>query len=232
MSKHVVVLSGGMDSVTALYRSANLGHEVIPVSFNYGQKHKKELYYAEYHAARLHAEGLGTSLKVINLSSLTPHIATSALTSDLPVPEGHYAAENMKQTVVPNRNMIMLSIASGIAVAEKAEAVVTGIHAGDHAIYPDCRPEFRHSLEETVHLGNEGFVVPSFKVVAPFVNIGKHDIVRIGDALRVPYNMTWSCYKGGDLHCGKCGTCVERIEAFQLAGVEDPTIYEDAPVDV
>jgi 7-cyano-7-deazaguanine synthase len=226
MNKMVVVLSGGMDSVTALYHTASLGYFVVPVAFNYGQKHFKELSYAHYHAAMLACEGKGEKLKIIDLSSLTPHIATSALTSDMPVPEGHYASENMKQTVVPNRNMIMMSIAAGIAVAGKAEGIVVGIHAGDHAIYPDCRPEFRNSLQETLYLGNEGFIDPLFKVHAPFVEMGKEDIAALGHKLGVDYSMTWSCYKGGDLHCGKCGTCVERKEAFELSGVTDPTIYE------
>jgi len=228
--KMVVVLSGGMDSAALLWYMLSMNYDCIPVSFNYGQRHKKELEYAQ-----ALCKDLGLQWRLIDLTSLTEHIGTSALTSnDIDVPEGHYAAESMKATVVPNRNMIMLSIAAGIAVAEGAVGVATGIHSGDHAIYPDCRDVFRHSVETSIRLGNDGFISTDFAVHAPFVSIEKKHIVSIGSGLGLDFKKTWSCYKGGEKHCGRCGTCVERKEAFVDACVIDPTEYEllDEPAAV
>ena len=220
--KAVVVLSGGMDSATALYKAINDGYEVFAVSFDYGQRHKKELEYAKELC-----QNAGVSQKTVDLTNITELISNSALTNpDIEVPEGHYAQDNMKITVVPNRNMIMYSIAIGYAVNIGASAIYVGVHAGDHAVYPDCRPEFVSELDRIAMVANEGFIKPEFKVIAPFVNITKADIAKIGSELGLPYELTWSCYKGGEIHCGKCGTCVERKEAFELAGVKDPTIYE------
>jgi 7-cyano-7-deazaguanine synthase len=146
---------------------------------------------------------------------------------DTEVPEGHYADDNMKQTVVPNRNMVMLSMAAGIAISNNCTGLVTGVHAGDHDVYPDCRPEFIEALNKTLLVANAGFVSDGFGVHAPFMNMHKSQIVTLGAELGVPFEKTWSCYKGGDIHCGRCSTCVERIEAFQLAHVDDPTEYED-----
>jgi len=219
--KAVVVISGGMDSTTALYKAIADGYEVYGISFNYGQRHKKELDYA----AKICSE-LGIPHEIVDLQNITKLIDNSSLTGDIEVPEGHYAQENMKITVVPNRNMIMYSIAVGYAVNLKAEAVFVGVHAGDHFIYPDCRPQFIEALDVASNIGNEGFANKKFRIIAPFVHIGKHDIVKIGANLGVPYEWTWSCYKGEQKHCGKCGTCVERKEAFQLAQVDDPTEYE------
>jgi 7-cyano-7-deazaguanine synthase len=166
---------------------------------------------------------------------------------EIHVPDGHYAAETMKATVVPNRNMIMLSIAAGYAVSLKANFVAVGVHAGDHAVYPDCRPQFIQQMEVALRTANEGFGAFPIPVggtmrqpdnwmgratYAPFIFKGKHDIVTVGARLEVPYELTWSCYKGGDVHCGRCGTCVERKEAFRLARVKDPTQYEDASFEV
>lgn len=218
----VVVLSGGMDSTTALYQAMSDGYEVSAISFNYGQRHKKELDFA----AGLTKE-LGIPYEIVDLSNITSLISNSALTGDIDVPEGHYAQENMKLTVVPNRNMIMYSVAIGYAVNIKAKAIYVGVHAGDHFIYPDCRPQFIEALDLAGHIGNEGFAQKGFRVVAPFIQVPKDEIVRIGSKLGVPYEKTWSCYKGGEKHCGKCGTCVERKEAFELAGVQDPTEYEE-----
>jgi 7-cyano-7-deazaguanine synthase len=141
------------------------------------------------------------------------------------VPHGHYAAPNMAITVVPNRNAILLSISYGVAVAEGAEVVATGVHAGDHFVYPDCRPEFIKAFDEMQKTAVEGFGDGLLRLYAPFVEWSKADIVATGARLDVPYADTWSCYEGGEVHCGECGTCVERREAFQLAGVQDPTIY-------
>jgi 7-cyano-7-deazaguanine synthase len=220
--KAVVVLSGGMDSTTALYVAKDRGYDVVTVSFDYGQRHKKELDYAEKLCKKI-----GVPHKIVDLTSITSLISNSALTGETEVPEGHYADENMKLTVVPNRNMIMYSIAIGYAVNLKAEAVFVGVHAGDHPIYPDCRPEFIRELDLIAYIGNKGFIEKNFKIEAPFLEYTKAGIVITGKMLGVPYEMTWSCYKGGEKHCGKCGTDVERKEAFRLAEVPDPTKYED-----
>ncbi|HEY7824400.1 MAG TPA: 7-cyano-7-deazaguanine synthase, partial [Acidimicrobiia bacterium] len=152
----------------------------------------------------------------------------SALTSDeIDVPDGHYAQETMKATVVPNRNAIMLAIATGIAVAEGAEVVATGVPAGDHFIYPDCRPDFFNPFAVAMEAANDGFTVDGFRLEAPFISMTKADIAAYGSSIGVDYAITWSCYKGGEIHCGRCGTCVERIEAFLDAGVHDPTNYAD-----
>lgn len=221
--KAVVLFSGGMDSATLLSHAVDQGYKVIALSVCYGQRHKVELEYA-----REYAKFMGVEHIVLDLTALSPLLAGSALTSEeIPVPHGHYADENMKQTVVPNRNMILMSLAAGLAVSRKAEVVFYAAHAGDHAIYPDCRPEFFEAVKQAVKLGN--YDAP--EIEAPFIEIRKEDIVALGDKLGVPWAMTWSCYEGnGENHCGMCGTCVERREAFQIAEVMDPTnYYKDAP---
>lgn len=147
---------------------------------------------------------------------------SSQTSEDVPVPEGHYAEESMKATVVPNRNMVLLSLATAWAVSLKAQYVAYAAHAGDHAIYPDCRPEFFGHLGEAIRRCDWHKVEP----LSPFIRMTKSQIVKEGDKLQVPFERTYSCYKGGEKHCGKCGTCVERREAFSLAGVPDPTQYE------
>lgn len=220
--KAIAIVSGGLDSVTLAYLLKSEGYDLHLLSFNYGQRHKKELDYA-----RKCAERLGAQHDIIDLSAVTPFLKGSSLTDTIDVPEGHYAAPNMAVTVVANRNAMMLSIAYAVAVAEGAEVVATGVHAGDHPIYPDCRPTFIAAFDEMERIATEGYSHPGLRLVAPFVNIGKHDIVKLGAELGVPYEDTWSCYKGGNKHCAHCGTCVERVEAFKLAGVTDPTEYED-----
>lgn len=220
--KAIAIVSGGMDSVTLAYLLRDQGYDLHLLSFDYGQRHRKELQFAGLCAA-----ALGARHDVINLSNITQFLSGSALTDDIDVPDGHYAADNMKLTVVPNRNAMMLTIAYAVAVAEYADIVATGVHAGDHHIYPDCRPEFVRAFDEMQRAAVDGFGKPDLYLYAPFVEIGKHDIVTIGAKLGVPYEHTWSCYKGGSVHCGNCGTCVERREAFKLAGAIDPTIYAD-----
>jgi len=223
MKKAVLITSGGMDSATLAYLYHGRGYDLILVGFDYGQRHRKEL-----ESLTKLAERLGADHRIVDLSVLSQHLHGSSLTSeDVEVPDGHYTKQTMKATVVPNRNAIMLSIATGIAVAEGAELVATGVHSGDHFIYPDCRPQFIDHLDRAFQAGTKDFAVEGFHLEAPFVDITKADIAALGGELGVPYEITWSCYKGEEVHCGRCGTCVERIEAFVLAGVKDPTEYED-----
>lgn len=229
LASAVALLSGGMDSTALAYylREAIAKYHggTVPVgalhflSINYGQRHKRELESAASIAHRLHSPH-----HIVDLSVLRDLLAGSALTSDhIAVPEGHYTAESMKATVVANRNMIMLAVAAGYAVSRHLAKVATAVHAGDHAIYPDCRPEFVTSLRTAIQVATEGFGEP--ELWAPFVHVSKADIAALGHELNVPWELTWSCYQGGTVHCGKCGTCVERREAFELASVPDPTVY-------
>lgn len=208
----VCIFSGGLDSTTLLYDMKEGWDEVYAISFDYGQKHAlRELMYA-YRTTRK----LGLRHEIVDLTSVT-HLLQSALTDHTAeIPEGHYAEDNMKATVVPNRNMIMASIAGGWAVSLGASTIGTAVHAGDHAVYPDCRPEFWSRFERTLNLGNEGFMSHGeITVYTPFIDLSKTDIADRAAELGVPYHETWSCYKGGEKHCGKCGTCVERIEAIR-----------------
>lgn len=223
MPTAVAIVSGGMDSVTLAYHLAEQNYDLLLLSMNYGQRHHKEI-----ESARAAADALGAKHSVVDLTSITGLIASSSLTGDIDVPDGHYAEQTMKATVVPNRNMMMLSIAAGVAVSIGAEFVATGVHGGDHFIYPDCRPEFIAATNAAALIGNVGFGEGFRGIVAPFVHHDKAWIAAEGDRLGVPWTNTWSCYKGGDIHCGRCGTCVERAEAFYLAGVDDPTDYADA----
>lgn len=221
MTLVVTTLSGGLDSVTLAHELASDGHELVALSFHYGQRHVKELDRASRCADRLGAEH-----RVVDLRSVGDLLAGSALTDvAVDVPEGHYTDASMAATVVPNRNAILLSVAIGVAVARGANGVATAVHTGDHAVYPDCRPEFIEAIEHEARVANEGFIDGGFRVLAPFLHLAKDEIVRRGAALGVPFEETWSCYLGNELHCGRCGTCVERREAFELAAVPDPTPY-------
>ena len=218
--KVLVVCSGGLDSVTLAYRVAKEKTLTRLLSFDYGQRHRKEL----DSAARC-ARALGVPHSVIDISHVGSFLSGSALTGDIDVPDGHYAEDNMKVTVVPNRNAIMLAIAFGVAAADGSEAVAIAVHGGDHFIYPDCRPDFIESFEIMQRHALEGYA--DIRLYTPYAHVSKSAITAEGLNLGVPYAETWSCYKGGDLHCGRCGTCVERREAFELAGGDDPTIYAD-----
>lgn len=218
----VVLLSGGLDSTalaSELVDTEGAG-AVYALGVNYGQRHARELLSANAVAAHL-----GIDFGVVDLRAVGSMLSSS-LTTDTPVPHGHYADDNMRATVVPNRNAIMLSVAVGIASSRGHDAVATAVHAGDHPVYPDCRPEFIQALSYAAQVGTEG--IGNVRVIAPFVNLSKDEVLTTGQAVGAPYALTWSCYEGGELHCGRCGTCVERAEAFHLAGVEDPTDYADA----
>lgn len=215
--KTILIYSGGLDSTTLLYYLINEGHEVKCLTVNYGQKHKKEINSAKYFCDKL-----GVEHEIIDLTNITKLISSSVLTSKSDVPDGHYAEDSMKATVVPNRNMIMLSIAIGWAINEKFDCVAYAAHNGDHTIYPDCREEFVEHVSKAAELADWHPI----KVMRPFINFSKADIVKLADIMNIEIDKTWSCYKGAEFHCGKCGTCVERIEAFELAGVKDTTIYK------
>lgn len=216
----IVICSGGLDSVSLAHRVASLHRLHGLVSFDYGQRHKKELEFAAACAARL-----SVPHEIIDIRAIGSTLSGSALTDDLDVPDGHYAEETMKVTVVPNRNAIMLAIAFGVAAAQKADAVAIAVHGGDHFIYPDCRPGFIDAFQTMQRHALDGYT--DVRLLAPYLDGSKADIVADGARHGTPFAQTWSCYKGGELHCGRCGTCVERREAFDLAGIEDPTRYAD-----
>ena len=215
--KAIVLLSGGMDSVAAFY-DARSHHEVVAaVSFDYGAKHNhKEIPFAAYHCRKFDVEH-----RVIPLDFVDELFKSDLLKSGGAIPDGHYEEETMKSTVVPFRNGIMLSIAAGFAESKDASGLVIAAHSGDHAIYPDCREEFMKSMAAAIQLGTYAGIT----LLRPFISMTKADIASRGKALGVDFSQTWSCYKGGALHCGTCGTCVERREAFMVAGIPDPTTY-------
>lgn len=221
--KIVLIYSGGLDSTVLLYQLRKENHQVSALSVHYGQRHHRR----ELDAARRLCELNGIEHRVADLSGIAPLLAGSSLTDlSIPIPEGHYEEESMKSTVVPNRNMILLSLATAWAISLKADCVAYAAHGGDHAIYPDCRETFVRALDQAIRLADWHEIY----LYCPFVKMTKGDIVRLGAPLGVPFGETWSCYQGGDLHCGRCGTCLERREAFHLAGVPDPTHYSpDAP---
>lgn len=215
--KVIVLLSGGMDSVTALYHAVENYEVISGLSFDYGAKHNdKEIPFAKWHCERFNIPH-----QIVEAKFIGDLFTSSLLIGDEKIPEGHYEDEVMKKTVVPFRNGIMLSIACGYAESIGAAGVLIAAHSGDHAIYPDCRNNFMESMGEAMRLGTyEGI-----ELIAPFIKIDKTEIARIGNSFGLDFAQTWSCYKGHDLHCGLCGTCIERKEAFALAGLDDPTVY-------
>ena len=213
----VLIVSGGMDSITMLYEYKE--RIALGISFDYGSNHNAR----EIPFAAMHCERLGIKHIVINLGFMHQYFKSSLLEGAEAIPEGNYDEENMKSTVVPFRNGIMLSIAAGVAESNGLKYVMMANHGGDHTIYPDCRPEFVSAMSEATRLGT----YPSIEVLAPYTDITKSDIARHGKALGIDYAETWSCYKGGEHHCGKCGTCRERIEALADAGIEDHTVYDE-----
>ena len=216
----LLICSGGFDSVTLAYRLAAEQSLGTLLTFDYGQRHRKEIDAACLAAGRLNVPHL-----VMDIGHIGRQLSGSALTDDIAVPHGHYSEENMKVTVVPNRNAIMLTIAFGIAAARGLDTVALAVHGGDHFIYPDCRPDFIQLFGEMQTKALDG--VAEVALFAPYVDTDKTGIARDAARYSVPVADTWSCYEGGDIHCGRCGTCVERIEAMTLAGLADPTPYND-----
>lgn len=219
--KTALVCSGGLDSVSLAHMLAAQNRLSRLISFDYGQRHRKELDFAASCARRL-----GVPHQIIDMRAIGAALSGSALTDALDVPDGHYAEETMRITVVPNRNAIMLTVAFGIAAANGDQAVATAVHGGDHFIYPDCRPAFTSAFDAMQRAALDGYA--DIRLITPFLHRTKAEIVTEGARHGTPFAETWSCYKGGEVHCGRCGTCVERREAFDLAGVADPTDYADA----
>ena len=217
MKDSLIIISGGMDSVTMLHDFCN--DIALAVTFDYGSNHNKR----EADCAAYHCQLLGIKHILIPLDFMGKYFKSSLLEGAEAIPEGHYASENMKSTVVPFRNGIMLAIACGIAESNGLKHVMMSNHSGDHAIYPDCRQEFVDAMTAAMTAGTYEHI----DLVAPYTAISKTDIARIGKRLGIDYSTTYSCYKGGEHHCGKCGTCVERKEALRDAGIDDNTIYDD-----
>lgn len=217
--KTIVILSGGMDSTVLVYHFLAAGREIKVLSFNYGQRHKKELEYA-----RKTAQILGLEHQVIDLSVIRPLLKGSSQTDDsVAVPHGHYSSDSMSATVVPNRNSIMMNIAAAWAIGLKYDSIAFAAHKGDFAQYADCRPEFAAALDQCIRLADYHQV----EVERPFILLSKAEIAKLGVNLSVPFENTYSCYQGGDIHCGRCGTDVERLEALEQAGAVDKTMYAD-----
>lgn len=217
--KAVVIYSGGMDSFTILNKALLEGYDLYALTFDYGQRHNKEIEYAK----RVCTE-LGINHRIIDITAINQLLQSSSLTagSSIDIPEGHYEAANMKSTVVPNRNMILLSLAIGYAVDIEASKVYYGAHSGDHAIYPDCRPGFVHAMNKVAKLANYEPV----DIVTPYLNSSKTEILADGLAIGLDYGKTWTCYNGREKACGKCGSCIERLEAFAENNAIDPLPYE------
>ena len=216
-NKVVVIYSGGMDSFTVLNRALKDGKQVYALSFDYGQRHVKELEYAS-----VVCKQLGVAHKIIDISAINQLLGGSSLTDNIEIPEGHYEADNMKSTVVPNRNMILLSLAVAYAVSVEASQVYYGAHAGDHAIYPDCRPEFVMKMNDVCKIANYKPV----EIYSPYLKVSKTAILTDGINMGLDYSNTWTCYNGREQACGKCGACQERLEAFADNNITDPIAYE------
>lgn len=214
--KCVVLHSGGLDSSVLLYDLRSRGADVRALVVNYGQRHRREI-----DAAAAICNHAGIMHRVVDLSDATPLLAGSALTDDVAVPMTPYDVESLKITIVPNRNMILMSLATAWAISLEFDAVAYAAHGGDHAIYPDCRPEFADAMGRAMALCDWRPI----RLERPYVDRSKAELVSLGASLGVPFGSTWSCYLGGAVHCGRCGTCAERREAFIRAGVPDPTAY-------
>ena len=218
MSKQAIIIaSGGVDSITLAYAMAAEGYQLTFLTFDYGQKHRKEI-----EAARYFAGALGVEQIIFDLMDLGTNLNNNALTCETNVPSGEYNVTNMAQTVVPARNAIMLSIACGIAVDRRIGTIAAGMHGGDHFIYPDCRPNFIIEIQQALRSATASKI----KLYTPYILKDKTHIIKQGAFLGVPYAETWSCYNGAEIHCGRCGTCLDRRAAFRQANTFDPTIYK------
>lgn len=216
MKDSVIILSGGMDSTTLMhYQKERIA---LAISFHYGSNHNER----EIECARWQCKSLGIEHIVIPLGFMAEYFKSSLLSGGDAIPKGDYDGENMKSTVVPFRNGIMLSVACGLAESRGLKHVMMANHGGDHAIYPDCRPEFARAMSEAMKAGT----FDGITLIDPFTNITKGDIAILGKKLGVDYSHTYSCYCGDEKHCGECGTCRERKQAFEEAGIEDPTEYK------
>ncbi len=216
--KVAVLLSGGLDSTTALYW-AQRHHEVVcALSFDYGSNHAAR----EMSCARWQAGQLGIPYHEIDLRSISAHLQSALLSGADAIPTADYAEDNLKQTVVPFRNGIFLAIAAGIAESNGAEGIVIAAHGGDHALYPDCREDFMAAMASAISLGTYA----NLQILRPFIDNNKGEITAIGAELGVDFSHTYSCYCGREQHCGQCATCRERRESFLAAGIPDPTHYE------
>jgi 7-cyano-7-deazaguanine synthase len=217
--KAIVLFSGGLDSTVLATQMKQEATETRLLSIDYGQRHAKEL----DHSQKV-ADHLGLAHEILKLTQLGQILGGSSLTDkSITLPEGHYAEESMKSTVVPNRNMILLALAGGHALSLSFDTIAYAAHAGDHTIYPDCRPEFADAMDKALSLADWN----TLSLHRPYVEMTKSDLVSLGEELNAPLHLTWSCYAGNEIHCGKCGTCVERKEAFALAKIPDPTKYEE-----
>jgi len=217
-TRTVVVFSGGLDSTTLLYQLKTAGHEVAALAVNYGQRHGRELF-----CAKVICQNINVKLTTLDIPELAQIFGDNSLSdANATVPTGAYEPGSMQQTTVPNRNMILLSLATGWAISNNYQAVAFGAHSGEYTPYPDCRPEFAAAMNEAAQLCDW----QPIRILAPFVSWSKSDIVRRGSELNVPFDETWSCYVGGEKHCGRCGTCLDRKLAFEKSGINDPTIYE------
>lgn len=219
MDKIIVLASGGMDSTTLLYHLKDAGHEIKSLTIDYGQRHVKEM-----ECAKIIANELSIEHRCVDLRAITGLFGSNSLTDQSTnVPDGHYEEEQMKQTVVPNRNMILLSVAIAWAISSEFDAVAYAAHSGDHAIYPDCRPEFADAMNSVAGLCDWRKIV----LLRPFVEMNKAEIAQRGYELEVPFQHTWTCYKGKEEHCGTCGSCNERKDAFSKIGKEDGVKYKN-----
>lgn len=215
----VVLLSGGLDSTVLLAKLLAEGRRVLAMGIDYGQRHRREI-----DAAQAICKYVGVPYRLADLRAITPLFGKNSLTDrSVPVYEGAYSEDGMKTTVVPARNLILISLATAWAISEKCDTVAYAAHGGDHEIYPDCRPEFAERLDAVIRISDWH----SLYLERPFVAMTKTEIVRLGSEIGAPLDLTWSCYNGGEKHCGKCSTCVERREAFHAAGVPDPTDYAE-----
>ena len=216
--KILQIYSGGMDSTALLYAFIEQGHTIETIWFDYGQKHKKESLYG-----KKICDKLKIPFNTVNLTELNSFLSNSSLSGDMEIPNSHYEDSSAISTIVPNRNMMMLSIATAKAINDKMDAIAFGCHYGDRKVYPDCRLEFTQALQTAISLADRHMV----KLLTPVIDISKAEIVTLGQKLNVPWQETWTCYKGKEKHCGQCPTCIERREAFYLANIKDPTEYQE-----